>query len=121
MLQAAVCYDCTRDASTLDEDCFGPAEVDVGRGEIVQALVITDVVVVLDEGVDLLFDEVCGEWQVSIRKACDAFEFDRSTKLQISSLRPGCPRTTDQGDLPCARSLRLRPRSRPASPRRLGN
>ena len=26
-----------------------------------------------------LVDEVCGEWQVSIRKACDALEFDRST------------------------------------------
>ncbi|MGY3487932.1 hypothetical protein ACVW1C_005815 [Bradyrhizobium sp. USDA 4011] len=26
-----------------------------------------------------LVDEVCGEWQVSIRKACEALEFDRST------------------------------------------
>ncbi|WP_461357528.1 IS3 family transposase [Bradyrhizobium sp. USDA 4454] len=26
-----------------------------------------------------LVDEVCGEWQVSIRRACDALEFDRST------------------------------------------
>ena len=26
-----------------------------------------------------LVDEVCGEWQVSIRKACAALEFDRST------------------------------------------
>ncbi|SMX56388.1 Putative transposase [Bradyrhizobium sp. ORS 285] len=26
-----------------------------------------------------LVDEVCGKWQVSIRRACDALEFDRST------------------------------------------
>ncbi len=37
MLQAPVCDGCTLAAFTLDEDCFGPAEVDVGRGEIVEA------------------------------------------------------------------------------------
>lgn len=26
-----------------------------------------------------LVDEMCREWQVSIRRACDALEFDRST------------------------------------------
>lgn len=26
-----------------------------------------------------LVDEVCGEWQVSIRRACAALKFDRST------------------------------------------
>ena len=57
---ARVCDGCTLDAFTLDEDCFGPAEVDVGRGEIVEAFVIADVVVVLDEGVDLLF-EIAGQ------------------------------------------------------------
>ena len=50
MLQAAVCDGWTLNAFTLDEDCLGPAEVAVGRGEIVEALVIADVVVVLDEG-----------------------------------------------------------------------
>ena len=60
MLQAAVCDGCTLDAFTLDEDCLGPAEVDVGQGEVVEALVITDVVIVLDEGVDLLF-EIAGQ------------------------------------------------------------
>jgi putative transposase len=35
------------------------------------------------------------ERQVSIRKACAALEFDQP--LQVSSLRLGCPRTTDQG------------------------
>jgi hypothetical protein len=54
-----------------------------------------------------LVDEICVEWQVSIRRACEALEFDRSTYLQISSLRPGGSRTEDQGDLPCSYSRRL--------------
>ena len=60
MLQATVCDGCTLDALTFGEDCLGPAEVDVGRGEIVDALVIADVVVVLDEGADLPF-EIAGQ------------------------------------------------------------
>src|SRR5258708_966909 len=48
MLQATFCDGCTLDASTL---C-----VDVGRGEVVDALVIADVVIVLDEGFDLPFE-----------------------------------------------------------------
>jgi putative transposase len=35
-----------------------------------------------------LVDEVRGEWQVSIRRACEALEFDRSTyHHKIPSLR----------------------------------
>ena len=60
MLQAAVCDGCTLDAFSLGEDRLGPAEVDVGRREVVEALVIADVVVVLDEGVDLPF-EIAGQ------------------------------------------------------------
>ena len=53
MLQAAVCDGCTLDVFTLGKDYLGPVEVYVGRREVVQALVIADVVVVLDEGFDL--------------------------------------------------------------------
>ena len=60
MLQAAVCDGCTLDALTLGKDCLGPIEVDVSRGEIVEALVIADVVIVLDEGFDLPF-EIAGQ------------------------------------------------------------
>ncbi|MFK4495937.1 transposase InsO family protein [Bradyrhizobium japonicum] len=35
-----------------------------------------------------LVDEVCGEWQVSIRKTCEAIELDRST-YHYKSRRPG--------------------------------
>ena len=50
MLQAAVCDGCTLDAFTLGKDYLGPVEVDVSRREVVQAFVIADVVIVLDEG-----------------------------------------------------------------------
>lgn len=62
-------------------------------------------------------DEVCGEWEVSIRMACEALEFDRSIKLQVSSLRQGSPRRSDRGDTPCSRSLRLSPWPRSDAPR----
>jgi hypothetical protein len=59
MLQASVCDGCTLDAFSLGQDCLGPAEVDVGRGQIVDALMIADVVVVFDEGVNLPFEIAC--------------------------------------------------------------
>jgi len=56
MLQASVCDSCTLHAFSLGQDCLGPAEVDVGRGQIVDALMIADVVVAFDEGVNLPFE-----------------------------------------------------------------
>jgi hypothetical protein len=41
------------DAFTLEQDGLAAAEVGVGRGQVVQALVVALVVVVLDEGRDL--------------------------------------------------------------------
>ena len=42
MLQASFCDGCSLDAFALSEDSLGPTEVDVGRSEIVDALVIGD-------------------------------------------------------------------------------
>src|SRR6516164_1047628 len=53
MLQASGSDGCTLDTFTLGKDCVGSAEVDVGRGQVAQALMIADVVIVLDEGADL--------------------------------------------------------------------
>lgn len=60
MLQAAVCDGDALDALTFCEDCFSSPEVDIGRSEIVDALVIADMVIVRDEGVDLPF-EITGQ------------------------------------------------------------
>ena len=60
MLQATVCDGGKLDAFAFCEDRLGSAEVDVGRREVVDALMIADVIVVLDEGVDLPF-EIAGQ------------------------------------------------------------
>src|SRR6478672_71871 len=56
MLQAAVSDGGALDTIAFGEDRLCPAEVNVSRREIVDAFVITDVVVVLDEGADLSFE-----------------------------------------------------------------
>jgi hypothetical protein len=48
------------DASAFDEDGRGPSEVDVGRREIAEALVMAAMVVMVDEGGDLAF-EIAGQ------------------------------------------------------------
>jgi len=56
VLQATVCDGDKFDASALCKDRLGPAEVDIGWSQIVDALMIADVIVVLDEGSDLSFE-----------------------------------------------------------------
>jgi hypothetical protein len=53
MLQATVCDRVALDAVSFCENRLGPAEVDVSRGQIVDALMIADMIVMLDEGADL--------------------------------------------------------------------
>ena len=48
------------DPFSLFQDCLAPSEVDVGRGEVLQALVIAPVVVMIDKGLDLL-PEITGQ------------------------------------------------------------
>ncbi len=60
MLQPAV-YDCgPLDAVSFGEDRLGSSKIDVSGREVVDALVIADVVIMLDEGVDLLL-EIAGQ------------------------------------------------------------
>ncbi len=66
MQQAAPLDGLPLDAFALEEDRLSPAEVDVGRGEVVQALVHAAVVVVPDEGLDLRL-ELAGQAVVSSR------------------------------------------------------
>jgi hypothetical protein len=56
VLQATVCNGGKFDASAFCDDLVCPAEVDVGWCDIVDALMIANVIVVLDEGVDLSFE-----------------------------------------------------------------
>ena len=56
MLQAAVCDGGPLDAMSFGEDCLGSSKIDVSGREVVDALVIADVVIVHDEGIDLPFE-----------------------------------------------------------------
>jgi hypothetical protein len=56
MLQATVCNGSKLDAFAFCEDRLRSAEVDVSRRDVVDALMIADVIVVLDEGGDLRFE-----------------------------------------------------------------
>ena len=56
MLQAVVCYTGKLDAFSFCEDRLRSTKVDVGRREVFDALMIADVIVVLDEGADLPFE-----------------------------------------------------------------
>ena len=60
MLQAAVCDSGKLDAFSFCEDRLRSAKVDVGRREVFDALMIANVIVVLDEGADLSF-EIAGQ------------------------------------------------------------
>ena len=48
------------DPFSLFQDGLAAPEVDIGRGEVLQALVALSVIVMLDEGVDLL-PEIAGQ------------------------------------------------------------
>ena len=56
MLQATVCDGGEFDASAFCEDRLCSAEVNVGRCDVFDALMIADVIVMLDEGSDLSFE-----------------------------------------------------------------
>ena len=53
MLQAPMLQGLSLDAGSFGEDGGGPAEVDVGRRQIVQALMVAVMVVVFDKRLDL--------------------------------------------------------------------
>jgi hypothetical protein len=53
MHDAAVLDGFLLDALALQQDGLPPAEIDVGRGEVVPALVVAPVVIVIDECLDI--------------------------------------------------------------------
>ena len=56
MLQAPVFEGVSFDAPTFFKDLSAPAEVDIRRGQVLQALVIAMMIIVLDEVADLGFE-----------------------------------------------------------------
>jgi hypothetical protein len=60
MLQATVCDGVALDAVAFCEDRLSSAEVDIGRCEVIDALMIANMIVVFDEGPYLPF-EIAGQ------------------------------------------------------------
>ena len=58
--QAAVCDCLSFDPFPFDQNGLAPAEVDVGGRQVADALMISQVIVIGDEGLDLGF-EIAGE------------------------------------------------------------
>src|SRR3954453_2907903 len=56
MLQAAIGDGLAFDPFAFEEDGLAASEVDVGRGEIAEALMVAAMIVVLDEGRDLALE-----------------------------------------------------------------
>ena len=59
MLQAPMFDRLSFDPFPFDQNGLAAPEVDVGGREVAQALVVTAVIVVLDEGLDLCFEVAC--------------------------------------------------------------
>ena len=68
------------DPFALKQDGLTASEVDVGRGEVLQALMVAVVIVVIDEAIDLRF-ELAGEVVVLEQDAVVAVRRQRSTRL----------------------------------------
>jgi hypothetical protein len=61
VVQAALFDRVSFDPFTFEQDGLAAPEVDVGRGEIVEALVVSAMIVMLDEGGDLRFEVLLEE------------------------------------------------------------
>ena len=103
MLQATI-LDCgSFDLFSFEQDGLSAAEVDVGRREIVQALMITAMVVVVDERVDPGF-EVAGQIIVFqqdavLERLMPAFDLALSRWASTIDRRLGRQRQTGRTDL----------------------
>ena len=78
MVQAALSDGVSFDPFTFEQDGLAAPEVDVGRGEIVEALVVSAMIVMFDEGRDLGFEvflkEVVFEQDAVLERLVPAFD-----------------------------------------------
>ena len=99
VVQAAVSDGVSFDPFAFEQDGLAASEVDVGRGEIVEALVVSAMVVVLDEGRDLGFEvfleEVVFEEDAVLQRLMPAFDFPLCLRMAGSAVNLVCPSSND--------------------------
>ncbi len=90
MVQAALSDCVSFDPFAFDEDGLAAPEVDVGGREIVEALVVSAMVVVLDEGCDLGFEvfleEVVFEQDAVLQRLMPAFDLALRLRMPRSAV-----------------------------------
>lgn len=90
VVQAALSDCVSFDPFTFDEDGLAASEVDVGRGEIVEALVVSAMIVMLDEGRDLGFEvfleEVVFQENAVLQRLVPAFDFALCLRVARSAV-----------------------------------
>lgn len=90
MVQATLFDGVAFDPFAFEQDGLAAPEVDVGRGEIVEALVVSAMVVVLDEGYDLgfevFFEEVVFEQDAVLQSLMPAFDFPLCLRMAGSAV-----------------------------------
>lgn len=97
VVQAALLDRVSFDPFAFEQDGLAASEVDVGRGEIVEALVVSTMIVVFDEGRDLgfevLLEEVVFEQDAVLQRLVPAFDLTLCFRMARSAV--------DLGDLVC--------------------
>ena len=90
MVQAALFDRVSFDPFAFEQDGLAASEVDVGRGEIVEALVVSAVIVMLDEGRDLgfevLLEEVVFEQDAVLQRLMPAFDLALRLRMTGSAM-----------------------------------
>jgi len=100
VLQASMFDGLSLDPFALFDDGICPAEVAIGRGDVVEALVVAPMIVVLDEGLDLAF--VVAEQEV-------VFEQDAVLQRLVPALDLALGLGMERGTARMAHALRLDP------------
>ncbi len=89
-VQAAFFDGVSFDPFTFKQDYLASPEVDVGRGEIFEALVVSAIIVMLDEGCDLgfevLLEEVIFEQDAVLERLAPTFDFPLRLRMPMDLL-----------------------------------
>jgi hypothetical protein len=90
MVQAALFDGVSFDPFAFEQDGLAASEVDVGRGEIIEALVVSAMVVVLDKGRDLglevFLEEVVFDEDAVLQRLVPAFDLTLRLRMAGSAV-----------------------------------
>ncbi len=90
VVQAALSDGFSFDPLTFEQDCLAAPEVDVGRGEIVEALVVSAMIVMLDErrdpGFEVFLEEVVFQQDAVLQRLVPALDLALCLRMAGSAM-----------------------------------